>query len=84
MARKKSSTVDFEKSIRQLETVVEKMESGDLSLDESLQLFEQGVELTRICQNALKEAEEKITVLTQKNEAWLAQDETAQDTEDEV
>lgn len=78
MARKKSSTTDFEKSLRQLEDIVDKMESGDLSLDESLKLFEQGVQLTRTCQNALQEAEEKITVLTQKNQEWLTSSEEAE------
>lgn len=80
MARKKSITADFEKSMDQLEAIVTRMESGELSLDESLKLFEQGVELTRHCQSALQEAEEKITTLTQKNGQWLQLDtDTRQD-----
>ena len=44
------------------------MEQGDLSLDESLQQFERGVQLTRSCQQALKEAEQKVQILLKKDE----------------
>ncbi|MDW3096348.1 MAG: exodeoxyribonuclease VII small subunit [Gammaproteobacteria bacterium] len=72
MPRKKATPkIDFEKSLAKLEQVVEKLESGDQSLDESLKLFEEGISLTRGCQNALKQAEEKITFLSQENEEWL-------------
>ena len=53
----------FENSIQELDSIVEKMESGELSLDESLKLFEQGVKLTRSCQKTLAEAEAKIEKL---------------------
>ena len=53
----------FENSVNELDTIVKKMESGDLSLDESLKLFEQGVKLTRACQQTLAEAEAKIEKL---------------------
>jgi exodeoxyribonuclease VII small subunit len=53
----------FENSIQELDTIVERMESGELSLDESLKLFEQGVKLTRSCQQTLAEAEAKIEKL---------------------
>ncbi len=66
MAKKRSST-DFEKSLAELETLVERMEKGDLSLDESLKSFERGVELTRSCQQALQEAEQKVQILLEKN-----------------
>ncbi len=55
---------DFNKGLIELEEIVNKMESGDLELEESLKLFEQGVELTRQCQNALNEAEQRILVLS--------------------
>lgn len=48
----------------QLEALVESMEKGDLSLEDSLQAFEQGVRLTRICQQALKDAEQKVQILS--------------------
>ncbi|MDP6103776.1 MAG: exodeoxyribonuclease VII small subunit [Gammaproteobacteria bacterium] len=55
---------DFNKGLIELEEIVNKMESGDLELEESLKLFEQGVELTRQCQTALNEAEQRISVLS--------------------
>lgn len=61
MAAKKN--VDLEKSLTQLETLVEELESGDLSLEKAMQKFEQGIKLTRECQAALKEAEQKVEVL---------------------
>ncbi len=64
---KTDNSMDFEKAMQDLETLVEKMESGDLSLDESLHLFEQGVKLTRQCQQSLKEAEQKVSILLEKD-----------------
>lgn len=55
---------DFNKGLLELEEIVKTMESGDLSLEDSLKYFEQGVELTRQCQVALNKAEQKISVLT--------------------
>lgn len=55
--------VDFEQSLARLEELVTAMEEGNLSLEESLQAFETGVRLTRQCQNALQEAEQKVQVL---------------------
>ncbi len=76
MAVKKSAAkIDFEKSIQKLETIVAKLESGDPSLETSLKLFEEGIQLTRSCQQALEQAENKITLLTQQNEEWLADSE---------
>lgn len=54
---------NFEKSIKELEEIVEKLESSDISLEDSLKLFEQGVTLTKSCQKMLDEAEKKVTVL---------------------
>ena len=53
----------FENSVQELDSIVDKMESGQLSLDESLQLFEKGVQLTRSCQKMLADAESKIEKL---------------------
>jgi exodeoxyribonuclease VII small subunit len=58
---------DFETALSELETLVEKMEQGDQSLDESLKQFERGVQLTRSCQQALKDAEQKVQILLTKN-----------------
>ena len=57
----------FERSLAELEALVQKMESGDLSLEQSLQAFEQGVKLTRNCQQALTEAEQKVQLLLDEN-----------------
>ena len=57
----------FEASLAQLEKLVEKMETGELSLEESLKTFEQGIQLTRECQQALKQAEQKVSLLLNKN-----------------
>ena len=58
-----TNTKTFEKSVEELDAIVQKMESQELSLDESLQLFEQGVKLTRSCQETLAQAEAKIEKL---------------------
>lgn len=66
MPRKKSATL-FEDSLKDLEEIVEQLEQGDISLEESLKSFEQGVKLTRTCQKALQEAEQKVQILLEKN-----------------
>ena len=53
----------FEESLEKLSRLVEKMESGDLSLEESLKIFEEGITLATDCQNALSEAEKKVQAL---------------------
>ena len=78
MPRKKAAQkIDFEKSLAKLETVVEKLEAGDQPLEEALKLFEEGIHLTRGCQLALQQAEQKINILTQQNEEWLTQEDAA-------
>jgi exodeoxyribonuclease VII small subunit len=62
-----SKTPSFEKALSELETLVETMEQGELSLEESLKSFERGIFLTRTCQQALKEAEQKIQILTKNS-----------------
>jgi exodeoxyribonuclease VII small subunit len=53
----------------QLEAIVDKLEQGDLSLDDSLRHFERGVQLTRACQGALKQAEQKVEILLRRSGA---------------
>ena len=65
MAAEKS--FPFEKSLEKLEQLVEKMEDGDLSLEESLKTFEEGIRLTRECQRALQKAEQKVRLLIEEN-----------------
>lgn len=66
MAKKPTNAknIDFEASLKELEALVEKMEQGDLSLEESLKDFERGIALTRACQQALREAEQKVELLS--------------------
>jgi exodeoxyribonuclease VII small subunit len=58
-----SKTVNLEKSLSELEALVEELESGDLPLDKAMKKFEQGIKLTRNCQSALKDAEQKVEIL---------------------
>jgi exodeoxyribonuclease VII small subunit len=57
------SPVDFERSLAELEALVERLEQGDLPLDDALKSFERGVALTRQCQGALKAAQQKVEIL---------------------
>lgn len=66
MAKAKKS-INFEKTLDQLEELVEDMEHGDLSLEESLKSFEKGIKLTRDCQTALNQAEQKVQMLVEEN-----------------
>jgi exodeoxyribonuclease VII small subunit len=61
---KKPGDFNFEKALAELEGLVEKMEQGDLGLEESLRHLERGIALTRACQKALTEAEQKVQMLT--------------------
>jgi exodeoxyribonuclease VII small subunit len=60
-------TYPFEQSLEKLETLVARMEKGDLSLEESLKTFEEGIKLTRECQQALAKAEQKVKMLIEEN-----------------
>jgi len=55
--------IDLEKSLASLEEIVEELESGDLPLETAMKKFEEGIKLTRGCQTALKEAEQKVEIL---------------------
>ena len=60
------AVVDFEKALSDLESTVDKLEHGELSLEDALQQFEHGIALARQCQAALKLAEQKVEILLQK------------------
>ena len=79
MTRKK--TFDFEKSLNELEKLVHRMESGNLSLEDSMTAFEQGIALTRQCQQALKQAEQKVQLLMEKNGQVITEDFNEEDNE---
>jgi exodeoxyribonuclease VII small subunit len=62
-----SSKFDFNKGLSELEEIIGKMESGDLSLEDSLRYFEKGIKLHRQCHSALSSAEQRISVLSEED-----------------
>jgi exodeoxyribonuclease VII small subunit len=68
MAEKK-----FEEAMERLEQIVESLEGGDLTLEESLKIFEEGMKLIRFCSKKLEEAEQKVTLLVKESGGTLAQ-----------
>lgn len=85
MARKPNSA-NLEQSLDTLETLVERMESGELSLEESLKAFEEGVRLTRECQQALRTAEQKVKILLSADDEptpFIANDATHDNADDQ-
>ncbi len=58
---------EFEQALAELESLVGRLEQGDLPLEEALRVFERGVQLTRQCQNALKAAQQRVEMLTQRD-----------------
>jgi exodeoxyribonuclease VII small subunit len=61
----------FEESLKKLESIVDKLEKGDLSLEESLKLFEEGVGLSAVCKKELEEAEGKVEILIKQRNGSL-------------
>jgi exodeoxyribonuclease VII small subunit len=78
---KEEPKIDFETAMRDLEELVERLEQGDLPLEESLAAFERGVMLTRSCQMALKEAEQKVEILLKKSGEPSLEEFDAEDTD---
>jgi exodeoxyribonuclease VII small subunit len=72
MERKKR-LVNFEQKLTDLEALIESLENGDLTLDESLESFTQGLELARQCQAALKQAKQDVDVLTRKGDKLISE-----------
>ena len=69
-----SEATNFEDNLQQLESLVERLEKGDMDLDESLKAFETGVKLTRNCQSILSKAEQKVKILLNSNDGDELQD----------
>ena len=67
MAKKSSTQSNFEAALAELEKIVEKMESGGQTLEEALKSFQRGIELTRACQQGLRDAEQRVEKLVSKN-----------------
>lgn len=70
MAKKKQS---FEESIKMLESIIEKMEDPDTSLEQSLKLYKEGVELSSVCGDTLNEIEKEVTLLSQNTQGEFLQ-----------
>jgi exodeoxyribonuclease VII small subunit len=75
------ATLDFEAALAELQAIVEKMESGDQTLEEALASFQRGVELTRTCQQGLKEAEQRVEKLVREGGELKVQPLTHNDNE---
>ena len=73
----KKKGVDFEQALSKLETLVNEMEQGDMTLEESLKAFETGIKLTRECQTRLTEAEQKVQLLVEEQGELRSQPFTA-------
>jgi exodeoxyribonuclease VII small subunit len=71
MARKDSTHKPFESALTELEQVVDRLESGELSLEESLEAFEKGVGLVKYCNQKLNEVEKKVEILIKDKEGKL-------------
>jgi len=67
MAKKKLENLTFEESLNELNTIVQNLEQGELSLEESMTLFERGLSLSQISQTKLQAAEQKVKILLEKN-----------------
>ena len=67
MAKKKLENIPFEDSLQELESIVQKLEQGELNLEESMALFERGLQLSQHSQNKLNDAEQKINILLNDN-----------------
>jgi len=63
---KKGKQLDFEQALAELEAVVERLEHGELPLEDALKQFERGIELARSCQTSLKAAEQRVEILLRK------------------
>lgn len=68
VGKSKSEELDFEAAMAELEALVQRLEEGDLPLEDMLRQFERGVALTRRCQGALREAEQKVQLLSGSGE----------------
>lgn len=67
MAKKKLENLSFEESLNELDTIVQSLEQGDLNLEESMALFERGLTLSKLSQNKLITAEQKVKILLEQN-----------------
>ncbi len=77
--KKENTPFNFESSLNELEKLVDALENGDLSLEQSLQDFERGINLTRACQSALTDAQQKVQILLNEDSQPSLEDYTGGD-----
>ena len=82
VASKKTKAPDFEKSLNELEKIVDRMEQGDQSLDEMIKDFEKGMLLSQSCQKSLDEAQLKVEKLVKKHGGYALEDVDESEDED--
>lgn len=75
MTRARTTAPDFEAALAELEQIVTRLERGELSLEESLRQFERGILLTRSCQKALQQAEQKVALLSRAPDGTVSEQE---------
>lgn len=80
MVAKKATKLDFAASLKELESIVTVIEQGGISLEESLRFFEQGVKLTKKCQQMMREAEQKVKILTRTGLADFKEEDSGRNT----
>lgn len=78
------SIKDFESALAELDTIVRKMEEGDLTLEKSMELYERGLQLSRFCHSTLEAAERRIELLNDRGEARPAPSSLGLNTDEEI
>ena len=78
------SKLSFEKSLERLESIVEEMESGQLSLENAMKKFEEGIKLSQLCTQKLNETEKKITLLMEQSDGSLVEKPFGETDQDEL
>ena len=71
------NNLSFEEALQRLEIIVKQLESGDVPLEESIKLFEEGVKLSGVCSSLLKDAKQKVEILIEDNSGYSKKDFTA-------
>jgi exodeoxyribonuclease VII small subunit len=74
---KKGNKLTFEVAIKRLEEIVEKLDEGEIPLEDSIRIFEEGMNLIDFCQNKLKEVEKKVEIIMKKREEEKGEDENS-------
>jgi len=77
-----SKTIDFEKSLKRLEKIVQELEEGNLSLDEALKKYEEGIEFAKGCSKMLKETKVRVEKLVKKEGGFITKDLQLKDEQD--